>query len=95
MCFFPSLGFFCENQREDNFTEMEKFWELVMEYQLNHKFGKYFFHFPKVGKNLEKQRVLFPILGNLLANFRDNNFTQMGTFWKLEMKYYVNSKFGK
>ena len=45
---------------------MGTFWEIVMEYQVNHKFGKYISHFPKVGKYLEKQQGYFPIPGKLL-----------------------------
>ena len=74
---------------------MGTFWELVMEYQLNPKFGKYISRFPEVGKYLEKQQVFFPIPGNLSYNFREDNFTQMGTFWELVMEYQLNHTFGK
>ena len=28
----------------------------------------------------------FYILGNLLENYRDENFPEMGTFWEIEME---------
>ena len=67
--FFPILGNVLENHCENNFTEMGTFWELVMEYQLNHKFGKYFFRFPKVGKYLEKQQVFLPHSWEFVVKF--------------------------
>ena len=89
------FGNFLGTHWEDNFTEMGTFWELVMEYQLNHKFGKYFSVSQKLGNIWKSSRFFFPILGNLLQNFREDNFTEMGTFWELVMEYQLSHKFGK
>ena len=89
------FGNFLETHWEDNFTEMGTFWELVMGYPLKHKFGKYFSVSQKLGNIWKSSGFFFLILGNLLQNFREDNFAEMGTFWELVMEYQLSHKFGK
>ena len=52
----------------------------------------------KIGNKSQFWEIIgffYPILGNLLEKYWEENFTEMGTFWEIEMEYQDYHKFGK